>query len=81
MKSFVLQFSDYQSMISNLMGRKRITMVFEGNYVKIHDICDLLLLSNKSGGWNKRGGGAKVAVSINLEVGILQLESSPFVFK
>ena len=37
MKSFVLQFSDYQSMISNLMGRKRITMVFEGNNVKIHD--------------------------------------------
>ena len=27
-------------------------------------------LSNKRGGWNKRGGGAKVAKSINLEVGI-----------
>ena len=41
-------------------------------------------LSNKRGGWNKRGGGAKVAKvakSINVEVGILQLESSPFVFK
>ena len=36
-------------------------------------------LSNKRGGWNKRGGGAKVAKS--MEVGILQLESSPFVFK
>ena len=30
---------------------------------------------------NKRGGGAKVAKSINVEVGILQLESSPLVFK
>ena len=30
-------------------------------------------LSNKRGGWNKRGGGAKVAKSINVEVGILQL--------
>ena len=38
-------------------------------------------LFNKHGGWNKRGGGAKVAKSINVEVGILQLESSPFVFK
>ena len=39
-------------------------------------------LSNKRGGWNKRGVGAKVAKSINyMEVGILQLESSPFVFK
>ena len=38
-------------------------------------------LSNKRGGWNKHGGGAKVAKSINVEVGILQLESSPFVFK
>ena len=27
-------------------------------------------LSNKRGGWNKRGGGAKVAKSINGEVGI-----------
>ena len=27
-------------------------------------------LSNNSGGWNKRGGSAKVAKSINLEVGI-----------
>ena len=25
-------------------------------------------LSNKQGGWNKRGGGAKVAKSINVEV-------------
>ena len=38
-------------------------------------------LFNKRGGWNKRGGGAKVAKSINADVGILQLESSPFVFK
>ena len=38
-------------------------------------------LSNKRGGWNKRGGGAKAAKSINVEVGILQLESSPFVLK
>jgi hypothetical protein len=38
-------------------------------------------LSNKRGGWNKRGGGEKVAKSINVKVGILQLESSPFVFK
>ena len=27
-------------------------------------------LSNSQGGWNKREGGAKVAKSINLEVGI-----------
>ena len=27
-------------------------------------------LSNKHGDWNKRGGGAKVAKSINVEVGI-----------
>ena len=27
-------------------------------------------LSNKRGGWNKRGGGAKVAKSINVEVRI-----------
>ena len=25
---------------------------------------------NKRGGWNKRGGGAKVAKSLNVEVGI-----------
>ena len=37
-------------------------------------------LSNKRGGWNKRGGGANDAKSMNVEVGILQLESSPFVF-
>ena len=37
-------------------------------------------LSNKLGGWNKRGGGTKVAKSKNV-VGILQLESSPFVSK
>ena len=34
-------------------------------------------LSNKRGGWNKREGGAKDAKSINVEVVILQLESSP----
>ena len=46
-------------------------------------VCYLILhiinyshLSNKRGGWNK-----KVAKSRNMEVGILQLESSPFVFK
>ena len=27
-------------------------------------------LFNKCGGWNKRGGGAKVAKSLNVEVGI-----------
>ena len=27
-------------------------------------------LSNKRGGWNKRGGGAKVANSLNVEGGI-----------
>ena len=31
-------------------------------------------LSNNRGGWNKRGGGAKVAKSINVEAGILQLK-------
>ena len=29
-------------------------------------------LSNKSGGWNKRGGGAKVAKSLNVEGGIFR---------
>jgi hypothetical protein len=38
-------------------------------------------LSNKHGGWNKRGGCAKVAKPIIVEVGILQLESSTFLFK
>ena len=38
-------------------------------------------LFNSQGGWNKHGGGAKDAKSINVEVGILQLEFSPFVFK
>ena len=38
-------------------------------------------LSNKRRGWNKSGGGAKVAKPINVEVGILQLESSPIVLK
>ena len=37
-------------------------------------MCSYLLnyshLSNNRGGWNKRGGGAKVAKSINVEVGI-----------
>ena len=28
-------------------------------------------LSNKRGGWNKRGGGAKFAKSLNVEGGIL----------
>ena len=27
-------------------------------------------LSNNHGGWNKRGGGAKVAKSLNVEVGM-----------
>ena len=27
-------------------------------------------LSNKPGGWNKRGGGTKFAKSLNMEVGI-----------
>jgi hypothetical protein len=27
-------------------------------------------LSNKRGGWNKRGGGAKFAKALNMEVGI-----------
>ena len=38
-------------------------------------------LSNKRGGWNKRGGGAKNGKSKNMDVEILQLESSAFVFK
>ena len=32
--------------------------------------CKYSHLSNSRGGWNKRGGGAKVAKLINLEVGI-----------
>ena len=38
-------------------------------------------LFNERGGCNKRGGGAKVAKSINVEFRILQLEYSPFVYK
>ena len=34
-------------------------------------------LSNKRGGWNKRGGVVKVAKSINMEVGII-VESEIF---
>ena len=34
------------------------------------DVNDYSHLSNKHGGWNKRGGGAKFAKSLNLEVGI-----------
>ena len=32
--------------------------------------CKYSHLSNSRGGWNKRGGGAKVAKSINMDVGI-----------
>ena len=32
--------------------------------------CKYSHLSNNRGGWNKRGGRAKVAKSINVEVGI-----------
>ena len=38
-------------------------------------------LSNKRGGWNKRRGGAKNAKSKNMEVEVLQLESSSFLFR
>ena len=38
-------------------------------------------LSNKCGGWNKRGGGAKNGKSKNVEVEILQLKTSAFAFK
>ena len=47
--------------------------LFEGEKAYSH-------LFNKRGGWNKRGGGAKGAKLMNVEVGILQLEFSPFVF-
>ena len=36
----------------------------------IHVKCGYSHLSNSCGGWNNRGGGAKVAKSINVEVGI-----------
>ena len=32
--------------------------------------CKYSHLSNSRGGWNKHGGGAKVAKSLNMEVGI-----------
>ena len=32
---------------------------------------DVSTLSNKRGGWNKRGGGGKVAKSINVDIVIL----------
>ena len=37
-------------------------------------------LSKSRGGWNKRGGGAKVAKSINMEVGI-NVEGGFFLLK
>ena len=40
----------------------------------IFDLCQTILclphLFNKRGAWNKRGGGAKVAKSLNVELGI-----------
>ena len=35
-------------------------------------------LFNKRGGWNKRGGGAKVAKSLNVEVGGISGEGGIF---
>ena len=36
----------------------------------LYEINTFSHLSNKRGGWNKREGGAKVAKSLNVEVGI-----------
>ena len=49
--------------------------------MELESLFIVTLISNKHGSWNKLGGGAKVAKSINVEVGILELESSPFVLK
>ena len=38
------------------------------NHTDLYNQCSHL--SNNCGGWNKRGGGAKVAKSVNVEVGI-----------
>ena len=35
-----------------------------------HVFFNYFYFSNKRGGWNKRGGGAKVAKSLNVKVGI-----------
>ena len=35
----------------------------------LHCFVDYSHLSNNRGGWNKRGGGAKFAKSVNVEVG------------
>ena len=39
-------------------------------WIKTHTFHAYSHLSNNRGGWNKRGGSAKVAKSINMEVGI-----------
>ena len=36
----------------------------------MYEICTYSHPSNKRGGWNKSGGGAKVAKSLNVEGGI-----------
>ena len=37
---------------------------------KVHILGTYSYLSNNRGGWNQRGGGAKIAKSTNVEVGI-----------
>ena len=43
---------------------------FVPKYSKQKINCDYSHLPNNRGGWNKHGGGAKAAKSINVEVGI-----------
>ena len=51
-------------------GKKWPEMVLNWSFIKEHSFRISLYLSNKLGGWNKRGGGAKVAKPLNVEVGI-----------
>ena len=43
--------------------------MYNGLYIPLFGYSHLF---NKRGGWNKRGGGAKVAKSLNMEGGIFE---------
>ena len=64
-------FSSFKSRLSERMSCKETKMSFTfADIPHTH-------LSNNRGGWNKCGGGAKVAKSLNVEVGI-NMESGFF---
>ena len=55
--------------VSNLQIQNRLDFCTQVRNSMIH--VTYSHLSNKRGGWNKRGGGAKFAKSLNVEVGII----------